>query len=158
MWFLKAAKWIMLCFIQYVGIFHEILHGVREHRAERIPHLMKEWTNAFGLGFNVGVNRFKGLAARMLLILFLEFTTTFRTLPHRNSLLPFRYREFNAVTGLPSDSRPNILSHVDNVADGTLGILRAHFISLPSYSSPSKVTWTLTLPVQNFPCYHMEIR
>ena len=119
---------------------------------------MKEWTNAFGLGFNVGVNRFKGLAARMLLFLFLKFTTTSRTLPHRNSLLFFPYRDFNAVTGLLSDSRPYILSHVDNVADGILGILRAHFISLPSYGSPSKVTWTLTLPVQNFLCYHMEIR
>jgi len=135
------------CEVDYVVLFpvcghspRDSLHGVRERRAERIPHLMKEWTNAFGLGFNVGVNRFKGLAARMLLILFLEFTTTFWTLPHRNSLLPFPYREFNAVTGLLSDSRPNIPSYADNVADGTLGILRAHFISLPSYSSPSKVT------------------
>nr|WP_259459818.1 hypothetical protein [Mesotoga sp. H07pep.5.4] len=130
----------------YVALFpvsgnfpRDSIHGVRERRAERIPHLMKEWTNAFGLGFNIGVNRFKGLAARMLLILFLKFTTTFWALPHRNSLLPFPYREFNAVTGLLSDSRPNILPYADNVANGTLGILRAHFARLPSRGSPSKV-------------------
>jgi len=48
------------CEGDYVALFPvsghsplDSLLGVRHRRAERIPHLMKDWTNAFGLGFNV---------------------------------------------------------------------------------------------------------
>ena len=48
------------CEADYVALFpvsghspRDSLLGVRQRRTERIPHLMKEWTNAFGLGFNV---------------------------------------------------------------------------------------------------------
>ena len=79
----------------------------------------------------------------MLLILFLEFTTTSWTLPHRNSLLPFPYRDFNAVTGLLSNLGSYILPYDDYVADRTTRFFIPILTTLPPCGSPSKLAWTL---------------
>lgn len=79
----------------------------------------------------------------MSLVLFLEFTTTFRTLPQGNSLLPFHYRCFDAVTGLLSNLGSYILPYDDYVADRTTRFFIPILTTLPPCGSPSKLAWTL---------------